>query len=231
MIDPTSVILTCLAIFLSCAFFWMSYKMSERVSDAARRIEMSVEKLETVFNLQYSDILSLTKEAFSDMRKHAWSDKVSEEGLSKLAEEKINEGMDNIRSEMSGEIDAKLSEIGRKTEQTDSQIAEIRTSMKKLLGTAIDESSDLLRQIQAETLDGRILLYLLDMARDSQYITDAEELSKQLGYSEGFILSRLKVLQKRCIVGSGMLGTKIRYALTPDGIKEAERIEAELLEK
>jgi hypothetical protein len=50
-----SVILAIVAISLSLAFFWMSYKMSEKVSEATRRIELSVEKLEAVFSLQHGE--------------------------------------------------------------------------------------------------------------------------------------------------------------------------------
>jgi len=106
MVDPTSVILACVAIALSVAFFWMSY-------NASKSIESSVDKLEKIYDVLLNKMFGMVGETIADYRKHAWSGRATEKDLSKLAEEKTNERIENIRKEISKEMEAKISELGK----------------------------------------------------------------------------------------------------------------------
>lgn len=228
MIDPTSVILACVAIALSVSFFWMSLRMSERVSEATRRIELSVEKLEIVFRTQHEETFSMAKTAFNDFRKRAFTGKTTEEDLSKLADEKTNERIENIRSEISKEMDARISELGKRAKKTDAEISEIKASMDELLGKAITESRHVEKEVKAETLMDRILLAFLHLHKLRKRHLSINDLSEYSNRSVATVGHVLRLLQNKNLVNSEAKGFPKRYSLTPEGIERAEEIESRI---
>jgi vacuolar-type H+-ATPase subunit H len=99
----------------------------------------------------------MVKTTFDDLRKHAWSGKTTEEDFSKLAEEKADERIENLRDDISKEIEATISELARKTQKTDAEISKIKASMKKIVGKAITESRRVEKDVELENLKRRIL--------------------------------------------------------------------------
>ena len=222
MIDPASIILACAAIALSVAFFWMSYKMSERVSEATRRIELSVEKLETVFSLQHKETFSMVKTAWDDLIKHAWPEE-------ELIEKKADERIENIRKEMSEKMKAEISEISKRSKRTDAQIKELQISMEKLLNEAITESRHVEKETALKTLMNRILVELFEF-----FIEGDEKVALgKVWTAAGKPFLNLMCEACRQLEGAQLIeevkrGTTIELHLTSKGMEKAKEIESRM---
>lgn len=151
-VSITSLVIAAFAIYLSIQFFKMSSKVSEDTKEAANEIKASIRELDAIFRQQHKETFSMVRTTFDDLRKHSWPDKALEEDFSKLAEQKADEKIENIRKEINEEIEAKISEISRKSRKNDTQIPEIKASMEKLLGKAITESRHVEKDAELETL-------------------------------------------------------------------------------
>jgi len=103
------------------------------------------------------------------LRESAWPEKASEEDFSKIAEEKADEKIENIRKEMSEEMEARISEISKKSRKTDAQIRELQDSMQQILNRAIEESRTVEKEAMAETIANRILASILKATRELGY--------------------------------------------------------------
>lgn len=87
-----SVILAGFAIWISITFYKMSIKVSEETREAAKNITSGVDRVEKLFDKLYTDTFVLMKETYTDMRRHIWPEKLTEdkiEDIEKKAEEKI----------------------------------------------------------------------------------------------------------------------------------------------
>lgn len=146
----TSVIVACLAIWLSITFFRMTTKISEDTKEASRRIESSVDKLEKIFDKLYAGMFSMMSDTVSDMRKHIWSDEEPDTNLSKVAEQKANEKIEKFREEMQ-------SELSRIVGRTDAKIGEVQDKIQELLDKAIMESRHVEKAAFTEIVAGEVL--------------------------------------------------------------------------
>ncbi|MDQ5845545.1 MAG: hypothetical protein M3539_09650, partial [Acidobacteriota bacterium] len=64
-----SLALAIVAIWLSFKFYTMSIHSSEKIEEANRAIGASVDRLEKVFQMQYSDTFSMVRDTYADFRK------------------------------------------------------------------------------------------------------------------------------------------------------------------
>lgn len=119
----------------------------------------------------------ITADLFKEMLKKIPSAETEKDDFSKLIEQKADEKFENIRKEISEEIDAKFSEISRKSRRTDAQISEIKTSMEGLLEKAITESRHAEKEVVAETLMQRVFVSIFDaMMEMGEYTVSFDKL-------------------------------------------------------
>jgi len=75
-----SLILALLSIWLSIKFYKMSTEASNKTNEAAKDIDASVKRLETLFEKIYSDTFGMMKDTYSDMRKHMFKNEETKTG-------------------------------------------------------------------------------------------------------------------------------------------------------
>ncbi len=226
VVSVVSVIVAFLAIYLSITFYKMSTRTFEDVRQKTDLIESSVDKLEMISNALLSKMFGMIDKTLVDYQKHAWPGEASEEDFSRLAEEKADERIEKIRKEMSEEMEAKISEISRKTKETDVQISEIKASMEELLGKAITETRHVEKDTELMRMKNMILITLLYLWRRKDkevYIGRLRRVWGELFVSDmGKALCELKT--ERLIVGI----RKGWIRLTPKGIETAKEIESRI---
>lgn len=224
--DPvslTSVVLACVAIFLSLGFFWISYKISRSTEKAADGIKVSIDKVEQIYDRLIERFFSLTGETMADYRKHAWTGKVSEEDFSELVEKKADEKFEEIRKETTEKIKVEVSKISGKT---DSQIKGLQNSIDKLLNDATIELRHVEKDTELEVLKDKILIAMWGfLDKDTQIVQNFalwEALGKPLARNFTFALSSL--IKENLIEDLGGA-----CKLTLGGMKKARDIESDMM--
>jgi len=152
-----SVIIALLAIYLSVTFYKMSTRISQDVKEKTDEIETSVDKLETISNMLYRDILSIMKETVSDIREHAWPDTTPAADISEMIEQKADEKLEKFRGEIKGEMKNELAGITKRTKMTNTKMEELQKSMQQFLDRAIDESRRVEKEVFAEIVADKVL--------------------------------------------------------------------------
>lgn len=103
-----SFILAVFAIWLSFKFLKLSSEISDKINTALGNIMKSVDKLDLVYNKLYSDTFSIMKDTITDMRKNLWENNPDEVDIE--LEEKMNERIDALKRELTGELSTLLTE-------------------------------------------------------------------------------------------------------------------------
>lgn len=169
-----------------------------------------------------SGIEPTTADLIKEILKKIPAPKTTEEDFSRLAEQWADERIEKIKKEMSEEMEIKISEISRKSEKTDAQIAEIKISMKELLGKAIIESRHVEKDAELETLKNRILVELLDLMRRGSEVVNRDELRYVLELTSLMDIGKaLDELQEELLV---QIVEEELLLLTRRGCKKAEEI-------
>ena len=89
-----ALVVSVTAIWLAIKFYAMSAAASERVRQAAREIDAGVERLEAIFEKMYADTSWHIRDAYADIRKHAWPtdrDETTGEAVEERSEAKVAE--------------------------------------------------------------------------------------------------------------------------------------------
>jgi hypothetical protein len=224
-----SVILAIGAISLSLAFFWMSF-------DASRNIQSSVDKLEKIYDILLNKMFEMIDKTLVDYQKHAWKRSNADTELSEMAEREAEKRIKNFKKDIMEDIEAKISEISKKTRKTDAQIEELQASMERFLDRAIAESRLIEKEVNTEILKDRILIKLLEFLGNNERIVSFMRLYYALDRSD--FLSYMKSL-------IALQGRKLIYlyplvnipeklsgdediSLTFEGQKRAEKIWKEI---
>jgi hypothetical protein len=209
--------------------------------NASKNIESSVDKLEKIYDVLLNKVFGMVGDTLADYRKHAWSDTPPEEDLSKLAEEKADKKIADIKSEISKEIEAKIAKLDLKTRKTDFEISDIKNSMEELLEKAITASRHVEEEAVTETLENKVLTSILDLYRltgksefpvdslldyllkMSKITIDAASFLKTLIYlrDNGLILLPFGVYTWNDIFPTAFV------ELTSEGVKKAEEIKTD----
>lgn len=153
MIDTTivtTVILTCFTIFLSVMFFYLSYKSS-------KSIEISVDKLNDIYRIFTSQTLAMIEKTLADYREHAWAGRLSETDFSDQVEQKTNEKIQNIKEEVSEELEEKFSKLLQQKEDKPIDYHQLKATMEEIISRAVDESRESQEKAYEDFLKHRIL--------------------------------------------------------------------------
>lgn len=184
-----------------------------------------------------SGIEPITADLFKEMLKKIPSAEISEE---ELIEKKADERIENIRKEMSEEIEAKISEIGRKSRRTDVQIKELQDSMEQILNKAITESRTVEKEVAAETLTNRVLVSILDLVMLlKKNMIEVAQLREYISrYQPASIYTLLEDLIHLRDAGYIDLPDNVKFSsdirhstpvvLTPKGFEKAREIESRI---
>ena len=227
-VSVAALVVSLLAIALSLAFFWITYKVSRNTERAAEGIEMSIDKVEKIYDGLVHKFISTIDEILADYSKHAWSGKVTEEDFSEQVEKKADEKFEEIRKEMSERIRA---EISRKTSKTDAQVKELQDSMEKLLDEAITESREVEKDTALETMKNRMLTELLDLHKEGRenislvFFYNLLNRPNRKVYNAAFhdLLSENSVRTFSSVGEKSFLDDMV--SLTEKGVKRAQEIE------
>lgn len=155
-----ALLVAVLAIWLSMKFYQMSTQVSEDTKEAAKDIKSSVEKLENIFNLLYKDTFSIMRDTVSGMQKQLWPETLDKD-LSEIAEQKADERIKKLKSELSEDMKVIIS----KTTKTDAQLKELQDSMQQILDRAITESRTVEKEVMAETISNKVLVGIFEYFR------------------------------------------------------------------
>lgn len=137
-----SVIIAAFAIWLSVKFYQMSSIIAENTKEASKSIAASVDRLESLFDRLYSDTFSMMKDTVTDMRKHMWPDKDESPDALAIVEQKADEKIEAVRSEIASELSTMMRQVG----QTDSKIAGVEDRLTQLVDKAIQQT----RRVESE---------------------------------------------------------------------------------
>ncbi|HZH32396.1 MAG TPA: hypothetical protein VEY11_16645 [Pyrinomonadaceae bacterium] len=151
-----SLALAIVAIWLSFKFYTMSVHSTEKIEEANRAISASVDRLEKVFQMQYSDTFSMVRDTYSDFRKRLLTDTTSASQAEQLVESKADEKIEQLRTEIQSELSNVVNRIG----QTDSQISSVQQQISQVVDKAIVRSREVDKEAREETLKERLLSYL-----------------------------------------------------------------------
>lgn len=157
-----SLAMAVVAIWLSFKFYIMSIHSSEKTEEASRAIGASVERLEKVFQMQYSDTFSMVRDTYSDFRKRLLTDNKLGEQSEKLAETKADEKLDGVRME----IQAELSKVVDKVGKTDAELNAVRKELAAVIDKAILRSRVVEKEAREETLKDSILRFIRENPRE-----------------------------------------------------------------
>lgn len=141
-----SVIIGGFAIWLSVTFYKMANAISEDTKEASKGISASVDRLESLFDRLYSDTFSMMKDTVSDMRKHIWPEKEQDDNALAAIEQKADEKVKQLRSEIASELSTMMKQLGR----TDTKIEGVEERLTGLIDKAITQSRRLESEAQEE---------------------------------------------------------------------------------
>ena len=139
-----SLALAIVAIWLSFKFYKMSTDSSEKIEDANRAISASVDKLEEVFKMQYSDTFSMVRDTYSDFRRRLLQGAESIEDNS-YVQVKTDAKVNELKKEVFSEIRSLMAKVG----ETDAKIDPVHEELEKVVDKAIGES----RNIEKEGIE------------------------------------------------------------------------------
>src|SRR5258706_15109784 len=114
----------------------MSIRSSEKIEEANRAISASVDRLEKVFQMQYSDTFSMVRDTYTDFRKHLMPETTAVARAEQLAESAADQKVEQLRTE----IGAELTKIVNRVGQTDAQLGSVKTQLEGVIEKAIDRS-------------------------------------------------------------------------------------------
>lgn len=154
-----SFVLSVVAILLSLAFFYLSWRQTEKATDAANKIAGTVDKVETLFDTMYSDTFGMVKEAMSDLRKHAWQRYGTSEAQQEV-EQKVSLRIEELRQRN----EAQLQTIIGKFDATDEKYMSLKRDIGHLLNSTITETL----RVENETALEEFLLRVMAIATPSQ---------------------------------------------------------------
>jgi len=177
-----------------------------------------------------SGIEPTTADLFREMLKKIPAAKASEEDFSKIAGKKADERIQNIKEEITKEMEAKFLEISKKTKRTDAQITELRTSMENLLNKAITESRHVEKDTELEAMKNRVLTKLLDLRRHGKKTMILIQLRDDLGFYSVIFSEAIMDLEIEKMIYLTDHTLTARVSLTPKGIKRAEEMESRIYE-
>ncbi len=147
-----SLILAIIAIWLSFKFFDKSNEASDKTIEASKGISASVERLEKLFDKLYSDTFTMMKDTVSDMRKHIWSDKGTNESEHSNIEEELEKKATEKVSLLKKELAEDISKIFAKQHMTDTKINSVKDELKTLIEKAVSQTRTLEFEAREETM-------------------------------------------------------------------------------
>jgi O6-methylguanine-DNA--protein-cysteine methyltransferase len=150
-----SLALAIVAIWLSFKFYTMSIRSSEKIEEANRAIGASVDRLEKVFQMQYSDTLSMVRDTYADFRKHVMPETMVAEHAAQLAENNADRRLEQLRTEIKGELTKIVDRVG----QTDAQLGSVTSQLEGVVEKAISRSRRVDQEAVRETLKASVISY------------------------------------------------------------------------
>lgn len=151
-----SLALAIVAIWLSFKFYTMSIRSSEKIEEANRAIGASVDRLEKVFQMQYSDTFSMVRDTYTDFRKHLMPETTAVARAEQLAESAADQKVEQLRTEIGDELTKIVNRVG----QTDAQLGSVKTQLEGVIEKAIDRSRKVDQEAVKETLEAAIISYI-----------------------------------------------------------------------
>ena len=158
-----SLALAIVAIWLSFKFYDMSVRSSEKIEEANRAISASVDRLEKVFQMQYSDTFSMVRDTYSDFRKRLLADSSIAGQSEQIAENKADEKIEQLRNEVRSELTKVVDKLG----QTDARLRTVREQIEEVVDKAITRSREVVKEAKEETAKDRVKTYLLGNPKSS----------------------------------------------------------------
>ena len=134
----------------------MSIRSSEKIEEANRAIGASVDQLENVFQMQYSDTFSMVRDTYADFRKHLMPASAAVVQAEQIAEKNADKKVEQLRSE----IKAELSNIVSKVGQTDAQLSSVKTQLEGVVDEAIARSRKVDKEAVTETAKAAVTSYI-----------------------------------------------------------------------
>jgi len=151
-----SLALALVAIWLSFKFYNMSIRSSEKIEEANRAIGASVDRLEKVFQMQYSDTFSMVRDTYTDFRKRLMPETTAVAQVEQLAENTADRKVEELRTEIKAELTKIVDRVG----QTDAQLGSVRTQLEGVVDKAIVRSRKVDQEAVEETLKAAISSYV-----------------------------------------------------------------------
>lgn len=151
-----SLALALVAIWLSFKFYNMSIRSSEKIEEANRAISASVDRLEKVFQMQYSDTFSMVRDTYTDFRKRLMPETTAVAQAEQLAENTADRKVEELRTE----IKAELAKIVDRVGQTDAELGSVKTQLEGVVDKAIVRSRKVDQEAAKETLEAFVTSYI-----------------------------------------------------------------------
>lgn len=189
-----SLALAIVAIWLSFKFYDRSERSSEKIEEANRSIHASVDKLEEVFKMQYSDTFSMVRDTYSDFRRRLLEGAGSNEDNASAqiqAEEKINQ----LRKEVFSE----LRELMAKVSEADGKKVSVHKELEKVVDKAIGESRNIEKEgIEKNTED--VIRQVLSRIPRGTTIKVSRLMEEMASYPPAIVESALRNLSREGVI-------------------------------
>lgn len=137
----------------------MSIRSSEKIEEANRAIGASVDRLEKVFQMQYSDTFSMVRDTYADFRKRLMPESPAVAQAEQLAENNADKKVEQLRTEIKAELTKIVDRVG----ETDAQLGSVKTQLEGVIDKAIVRSRRVDQEAVKETLEASLKSYIEDI--------------------------------------------------------------------
>ena len=194
-----SVIISIFAIWLSTTFYRWSNDISDETREAAKSIDSGVARLESLFDRMYTDTFSMMKDTVSDMRRHMWPEnEVSAEAFSEI-EERADEKIQELRSQISSEMSTVMRQVGR----TDTKLTGVEERLAELIDQAIQQTRLVESEAQEEISMSTLINSILDSLERYGPMKSRQLLSRKAvggSYPVSMVYDSLNFLERKGLI-------------------------------
>lgn len=201
-----SIALAILAIALSLFFYKWTSALENSIKENVRNLGQEIEGMIEFNKTFYGDTFTLVKEAYGDMRKHAWPET---KGKSEASEREIEERVEQALGPIKENYDKQLGELIDRQKMSDERAEELTAQIGGITDNLLLKSTELEKKIRSTKL--REDIYSLIKKGEFFHIGYLFKEMEKKGYSFQDIEMELGKMTTEGILGRG--GSKGEWAI------------------
>ncbi len=195
-----SVIVGLLAIVLTVIFFRMSSDVQTSTAEAATDIRATVDKLEKLFDVLYSDTFGVMKEIVGDMRKQIWPEALEVDQA--LADE-IDRRTEEKAQALTSDLAVDLKRLVKSQVSTEAKVTNLTEDLQQVLERAIVKSMKIDDEARGEALREQVIDRFHQLGKRGFMAVKADDVVSYLdkkGVSFSAVLRELKRLNREGLI-------------------------------